>query len=122
MEIRPILLSMKHNKFLSMVISLQVMLTVTVLALAVSITNQTLSQWNMPSGLDHDNIVSVRTQFFDPTVNLEQAIINDVNRIKNIPGVLAVTPNKEIPFDAGRPSRVYLDSAEIGRASCRERV
>ena len=112
MEIRPILLSMKHNKFLSMVISLQVMLTVTVLALAVSITNQTLSQWNMPSGLDHDNIVSVRTQFFDPTVNLEQAIINDVNRIKKIPGVLSVTPNKEIPFDAGRPSRVYLDSGE----------
>lgn len=112
MEIRPILLSMKRNKFLSMVIALQVMFTVTVLSLAVSITTQTLSQWNMPSGLDHDNIVSVRTQFFDPTVNLEQAIINDVNRIKQIPGVIEVTPNKEIPFDAGRPSRVYLESGE----------
>ncbi|MGB1298501.1 MAG: ABC transporter permease [Psychrobium sp.] len=112
MEFRPILLSMKRNKFLSMVIALQVMFTVTVLSLAVSITTQTLSQWNMPSGLDHDNIVSVRTQFFDPTVNLEQAIINDVNRIKQIPGVIDVTPNKEIPFDAGRPSRVYLESGE----------
>lgn len=110
MEIRPILLSMKQNKFLSMVISLQVMMTLTVLSLAVSITAETLSQWNMPSGLDHGNIVSARSQFFDPTVSLDNAIIDDINRIKNIPGVINVTPNKEIPFAAGSPSRVYLDA------------
>lgn len=112
MEIRPILLSMKRNKFLSFVISLQVMLTLTVLSISVSITSATLSQWNMPSGLDHHNIVSVRSQFFDPSVNLENAIIDDINRIKQIPGVINVTPNKEIPFDAGRPSRVYLTADE----------
>jgi len=110
MEIRPILLSMKRNKFLSMVISLQVMMTLTVLSIAVSITVATLSQWNMPSGLDHDNIISVRTQFFDPQVNLQNAIVDDLNRLKQISGVINVTPNKEIPFDAGRPSRVYLDA------------
>jgi len=112
MEIRPILLSMKRNKFLSMVISLQVMMTLTVLSIAVSITAATLSQWNMPSGIDHDNIISVRTQFFDPQVNLENAIVDDINRLKKIAGVINVAPNKEIPFDAGRPSRVYLEADE----------
>lgn len=108
MEFRPILLSLKQNKFLSLLISVQVMLTVTVLSTATSITTETLKAWNMPSGLDHENIVSVRTQFFDPEVNLANAIVNDINKIKQVPGVIEVTPNREIPFDAGRPSKVYL--------------
>lgn len=108
MEFRPILLSLKHNKFLSFLISAQVMLTLTVLSLATTTTRNTLSEWNMPSGLTQHDIISVRSEFFDPEIILGNAIADDLKRLKSLPGVLAVTPNQEIPFDAGGPSKVYL--------------
>ena len=59
MEIRPIILSLKHNKVLSFLVILQVAFTLAVVSNSLFVTTATLKEWNLPSGLEHQDIVAV---------------------------------------------------------------
>ncbi|MFC3031046.1 ABC transporter permease [Pseudoalteromonas fenneropenaei] len=108
MEIRPILLSLKQNKFLAGILMVQVALTFMVLTIAVSDSVFTLKEWNKPSGLDLDNVVSVRSQVFDPNMNISALVTRDLERLRAIPGVEAATPNAVRPTEGPRAENVYL--------------
>ena len=112
MELRPILLSLKHNKFFALLIVVQVALTLAVVSNALFVTTSTLKEWNLPSGLAHQQIISVKPQFFDPDVSMGQIIRDDVDRLGQLPGVSAVTPNSEAPFEAEAVRRVYVDTQD----------
>ncbi|WP_440055087.1 ABC transporter permease [Pseudoalteromonas sp. T1lg65] len=111
MEIRPILLSLKHNKFLSGVIVLQAALAFLALYVSTSDTYFTLKDWNKASGLPLEEVISVRSRAYGD-IDVKSMIDLDVEKLKSLPGVLAVTPNRGRPTEAPRGSSLYLSPSE----------
>jgi putative ABC transport system permease protein len=112
MEIKPILLSLKHNKVLAALIILQVAFTLAVVSNSLFVTTTTLKEWNLPSGLEHENIISVQSQFYDLSVDNRQAVLDDMEKIRQLPGVINATPNNQVPFGAEAVSNVYLETGD----------
>lgn len=111
MEIRPILLSLKHNKFLSGVIILQAALAFMALYVSISDTYFTLKEWNKPSGLPLEQVISARSRVYGD-VDLNNLINRDIVKLQTVPGVVAVTANRNRPTEAPPGSNVYLSHEE----------
>ncbi len=109
MEFSHILKSLKKRKAFSTLILLQIALTLTVMSISVLITQATLKEWNLPSGLDQENIIAIYPQIFDESVNLKETVTNDLQRLAAIPGVTQVTTTDQIPFGAERLTSVTLE-------------
>ncbi|NQY36127.1 MAG: ABC transporter permease [Alteromonadaceae bacterium] len=116
MEIRPILLSLKHNKAIAILIIIQVALTLGVLSMSILMTMGTLKEWNLPSGIPHENIISVEPEFYDNSIDVRQSVIDDIERIKQLDGVIDITPVSEKPFAPQQVVSVYLESDEEAQA------
>ncbi len=112
MEIRPILLSLKHNKVLAALIILQVAFTLAVVSNSLFVTTATLKEWNLPSGLADENIISVQSQFFDLSADSRQAVLDDLEKLKQLPGVISATTTNQVPFGAEDVSQVFLETGD----------
>jgi putative ABC transport system permease protein len=112
MEIKPILLSLKHNKMLAALIILQVAFTLAVVSNSLFVTTATLKEWNLPSGLADENIISVQSQFYDLSVDNRQAVIDDLEKFKQLPGVINATTTNQVPFGAEAVSNVFLETGD----------
>jgi putative ABC transport system permease protein len=112
MEFRPIFLSIKHNKAIAMLVIIQVAITLTVLSGSLLMTTSTLKEWNLPSGIPHDNIISAVPQFYDVDVDVRQSVVDDLARIRALPGVINVSPASQRPFEAQGTQQVYLETTE----------
>lgn len=112
MEFRPILLSIKHNKAIAMLVIIQVAITLTVLSGSLLMTTSTLKEWNLPSGIPHDNIISAVPQFYDLDVDVRQSVVDDLARIKALPGVINASPTTQLPFGAQGVQKVYLNATD----------
>lgn len=112
MEIKSILLSLKHNKFMAAIMVLQIAFTMAVLSLSVLLAAATLKEWNLPSGIPHEDIIRVTPRFYDPSVNVAAAVQNDLQRLKAIEEVVAVTATDQVPFAAEVVRDVYLSTDE----------
>jgi putative ABC transport system permease protein len=112
MEFRPILLSIKHNKAIAMLVIIQVAITLTVLSGSLLMTTSTLKEWNLPSGIPHDNIISAVPQFYDLDLDVRQSVVDDLARIKALPGVINASPTTQLPFGAQGVQKVYLDATD----------
>ena len=112
MEIKPILLTLKHNKVLSLLIVLQVAFTLAVVSNSLFVTTSTLKEWNLPSGLEHQNIVTVQAQLYDRSVDSRQVVIDDLQKFKQLPGVINATPATQIPFGAEAVSNIFLETGD----------
>ena len=100
MEIKPIILCLKHNKMLSLLVILQVAFTLAVVSNSLFVTTATLKEWNLPSGLEHQDIVAVQAQFFDLSIDTRQVIEDDLEGFRRLPGVTNATTASQIPFGA----------------------
>jgi putative ABC transport system permease protein len=89
MEIRPILLTLKHNKMLSLLIVLQATFTLAVVSNSLFVTTATLKEWNLPSGLEQEDIITVQAQLYDLSVDSRQVVINDLEKFRVLPGVIS---------------------------------
>ncbi|MBT1063206.1 ABC transporter permease [Bowmanella sp. Y26] len=112
MEIRPILLSLKQNKFMTILIALQVALTMAVLSSAILTTLVTLRAWNMPSGIPHDNIIRINADFYDDSQDLGAAMQRDLQRLSAQPGVEAIARTYAVPFRAENVLNVFTSQDE----------
>lgn len=112
MEIKPILLALKRNKFLAALLVIQIAFTMAVVSNSVFISVGTLKEWNLPSGIPHDDIIRVTPRFYDRSKSVTAAVNNDVKRLQEMPGVLSVTPTSVSPFASENVTEVYLTSEE----------
>lgn len=112
MEFRPIFLSIKYNKAIAFLVIIQVAITLTVLSGSLLMTTSTLKEWNLPSGIPHDNIISAVPQFYEVDVDVRQSVVDDLARIKALPGVINVSPASQRPFEAQGAQQVYLEATE----------
>ena len=109
MEFRPILLTLKHNKVLSLLIILQATFTLAVVSNSLFVTAATLKEWNLPSGLEQGDIITVQAQFYDSTVDIRQVVVDDLERLRELPGVISVSTAIQIPFAAEDVSNIFLE-------------
>jgi putative ABC transport system permease protein len=116
MDIKPILLALKQNKMLSMLIVLQVAFTLAVVSNSLFVTTATLKEWNLPSGLNSENIISVQAQLYDKSVDSRQVVIDDLEKFKQLPGVIDATTASQIPFGAEAVSNVFLETGDEPQA------
>ena len=112
MDIKPIFLGLKQNKFMAMLMIIQIAFTMGVLSSSVLVATTTLQEWNKPSGIPHEDIVRISPEFFDDSQDVGQAMFNDLKRVKEIPSVINAAPSNAVPFTAENMIDVYLATEE----------
>ena len=112
MDIKPIFLGLKQNKFMAMLMIIQIAFTMGVLSSSVLVATTTLQEWNEPSGIPHEDIVRISPEFFDDSQDVGQAMFNDLKRVKDIPAVINAAPSNAVPFTAENMIDVYLATEE----------
>jgi putative ABC transport system permease protein len=112
MEIKPIFLSLKQNKFMAILMIIQIAFTMGVLSSSVLVATETLQEWGKPSGIPHEDIVRITPEFFDENIDVGQALVRDIERVKNMTNVINVAPSNAVPFTAENMINVYLSNEE----------
>lgn len=112
MDIKPIFLGLKQNKFMAILMIIQIAFTMGVLSSSILVATTTLQEWNVPSGIPHEDIVRISPEFFDDTQNIGQALVNDITRVKTLPTVVNVAPSNAVPFTAENMIDVFLETTE----------
>jgi putative ABC transport system permease protein len=112
MDIKPIFLSLKQNKFMAILMIVQIAFTMGVLSSSVLVATETLRAWGMPSGIPHEDILRISPEFFDETQDIGQALVKDIERVKNMPNVINIAPSNAVPFTAENMINVYLAAEE----------
>ncbi|MCW8879789.1 MAG: ABC transporter permease [Kangiellaceae bacterium] len=116
MEFGPILKSLKRRKAFASLIILQVAITYTVMTISTLQTNATLSEWNLPSGFDHENVVAVSSQIFDESVQSKGLVQDDIEKLSQLPQVKSITTAEQMPFRAERVTELFLDTSDKAQA------
>lgn len=116
MEFGPILKSLKRRKAFASLIILQVAITYTVMTISVLQTTATLSEWNLPSGFDHENVIAVRSQSFDDNLDLKGLVQDDFQKLLNMPQVKNVTQANQLPFRAEQVTEIFTEQTEKAQA------
>jgi putative ABC transport system permease protein len=112
MDIKPIFLSLKQNKFLTILMVIQIAFTMGVLSSSVLVATDTLREWGMPSGIPHEDIIRITPEFFDEKQDVGQALVKDIERVKNMANVINIAPSNAVPFTAENMINVYLATEE----------
>ncbi len=109
MDIRPILLSLKQNKFFALMVILQVALTLAAVSHSAFSVSALLKGWNKESGLVEENLIIERAQFFVDDIDVGSVIPEDLEKLRRLPGVQAVTTTNQIPFSAEGLSEIFKE-------------
>lgn len=112
MDIKPIFLSLKQNKFMTILMIIQIAFTMGVLSSSVLVATETLREWGMDSGIPHEDIIRISPEFFDETQDVGQALVMDIERVKQMPNVVNVAPSNAVPFTAENMINVFLTAKE----------
>ncbi len=98
MEIRPILSAMLRNKTGAFLIAAQIAVTLAIVVNCMHMIHSRLKQINRETGMDTENIVTVRTASLLEDFDSVTAVQRDRERLLSIPGVTAVTPISQFPL------------------------
>jgi len=101
MEFGPILHALSRNKVGAMLIALQIALTMAVVTNATFIIRQRSDSIARPTGIDEANTFFVVTNAFRAGLDYRKMWRDDLDAIKQIPGVSAVTPIGSVPASGG---------------------
>jgi putative ABC transport system permease protein len=108
MEFGPILRAMKRNKVRFGLIVLEVALTLAIVTNCVNMISEAKRDMATPSGFDDENIISVRSTPFAPEFKEEGYLDNEVQRdmaaMRALPGVVAVSNTRFLPWQGGGSS------------------
>ena len=112
MEIRPILSALLRNKTGAALVVLQIAFTMAVVVNALFIINQRLEKVSRESGIDEDNIVIFQSWGFAADYNHEAAVTRDVAYLNSMPGVIGVTPSRNLPLSNGGSANDFRATAD----------
>ncbi len=88
MEIRPIVSAMLRNRTGTVLVALQIAITLAVVTNALFIINQRLEKIGRPSGMDTANLIFVQSYGYRPDYNHRVTIDEDLALIRGTPGVV----------------------------------
>jgi putative ABC transport system permease protein len=93
--------ALMRNKIGALLIALQIALTLTIMVNAIFMMIERSAQMARPSGVDETNTFYLTNTVFAPDYNQQAALAQDLQRIRNTPGVVAATQINAIPLSGG---------------------
>jgi putative ABC transport system permease protein len=109
-DIGPIFRALLHNKLGTLLIALQIALTLAIITNAAFIIQQRSADIARPTGLDEANTGLFITTVFDPKLDQMQIIRDDLEALRSIPGVLAAITTNSVPASgSGWGDGLYVD-------------
>jgi putative ABC transport system permease protein len=108
MELGPIVRALRRSKTRFGLIALEIALTLAIVTNCVTMILEARTKMVQPSGFDDANLVSVRSTPFDPAFRedgyLDNALRADLEALRSVPGVAAVTNTRFLPWQGGGSS------------------
>lgn len=100
MHIQPILAALRRHKAGTILIALQIALTLAIVCNSLFIIHQRLSHMDEPSGVDESNLFVIRNLWGEQysTPQAVERIQEDVATLRQLPGVQNVTASNQYPF------------------------
>ena len=103
MQIRPILATLKHHKAGTLLIALQIALTLAIVCNALFIIRQRVAHLSQPSGVDEADVLVVRNAWAGKPAPGEVASLMaaDVDVLRKLPGVADAYASNSYPLSGG---------------------
>ncbi|MEL7537813.1 MAG: FtsX-like permease family protein [Pseudomonadota bacterium] len=98
MEIRPILSAMWRNRTGSVLIALQIALTLAIVVNSMFLAVERSQFIGRPSGIDEKNIVTIASNGFGADYNHDATLEEDLRLLRALPGVVAATVSGHTPL------------------------
>ena len=112
MELRPILSAMWRNRTGSVLVAMQIALTLAIVVNCMFMTKERVDFVNRPSGMDIENIVVADSVGFGSDYEHDRTIDEDLRLLRKLPGVIAVSPTRSIPMSGSGSSNGYAGSRD----------
>jgi putative ABC transport system permease protein len=109
----PIFRTLLRNKLGALLIALQIALTLAVVTNAAYIIGQRADDVARPSGLDEANTAIFHTTLFDSNVDQQQLRRDDLDALRNLPGVVAAVPIQSVPISGSGWGEDYYTTPEM---------
>ncbi len=104
MEFRPILSALKYHKTSTLLVALQIAVSIAIIVNAMFIINQRVEKMNRDKGMDSDNIIVASIRGIDSTYEAEANITADLEMIRGLPQVLDATIANHVPLSGSGSS------------------
>jgi putative ABC transport system permease protein len=101
---RPILSALVYNWIAPTLVALQIATVLAVLVNAVYVVKQRVDRIERPTGMDIPNMIAVRSLGFAERYDHEAAIREDLDYLRSVRGVTAVTPMDYVPLSGNGSS------------------
>ena len=101
MEIVPILSALRRNKVGAILVTLQIALTLAVIANGMSIIQGHLAAMGRPTGIDEANIFTLQNHWVGEPGDLHASIEADLAALRNTPGVVDAEATNSYPLRGG---------------------
>jgi putative ABC transport system permease protein len=110
MEIGPIWRAILRNKGGYLLIALQIAVTMAIMVNAIAIMQERAAQMARPTGTDEANIFTFSATTFVPELDKKNIITEDLDLIRNYPGVVDAIASNSFPLrDGGSSSGLQLE-------------
>jgi putative ABC transport system permease protein len=115
LDIGPILSSLMRNIAGTLLVVLQVAITLAVLANAAWIVHQRIEIVNKPTGIDDQNIFTISGSPVNQRFNYQASVREDLAYLRGLAGVVAATPADAAPFSrTGFSTDVWTNPEQKG--------
>jgi len=101
MELGPIWRAIMRNKGGYLLIALQIAVTMAIMVNAIAIMQERADEMARPSGLDEENIFSLASDVFAPDVDQKSLIDEDLDALRNMPGIVNAVATNSFPLRQG---------------------
>jgi len=103
MQIQPILAALRHHKAGTVLIALQIALTLAIVCNALFIIHQRVAHLSEPTGIDEANLFVIDSQWADPMSpqQTDAQIQSDLAALRQLPGVRDAVSSNSYPLRGG---------------------
>lgn len=110
MDIRPILTAMWRNRTGSVLVALQIAITLAIVVNSLFLAQERIAFINRATGMDVENIVVASSLGFGQQYQHDDTIESDLRLLQGIPGVVTATPTGNVPMGGSGNTTSYRGS------------
>lgn len=116
MEFRPIISALMRHKTSSVLVIIQIGVTLAIVVNATFIIKQRIDKTNRPTGMDVDNIIVAEVRGIEDDYDAVASILRDLHAIRSMAGIRSATTTNSVPLggSGGRTGlRTVPDQAAV---------
>ena len=120
----PMMSSIMRNKTGPMLVALQIAVTLAIVINSLFIILQRVEKMNRDTGIDVNNVIITYVRGFGKDFDVKDSIVNDIDLIKSIPGVITASVSNQIPLSgsgSGTGLRTVADETVVPVSTARYR-